>query len=81
MVFKLIVVALLGSIVVSLCSGLFFMLRDQRGSRRTVRALTWRISLSLGLFALLMAAYAAGLIRPHGLYPAAPAAQSATYSQ
>ncbi len=81
MVFKLIVIALLGSIILSLCSGLFFMLKDPRGGRRMAKALTLRISLSLGLFALLMVAYAAGLITPHGLYPEAPAAQTSRYSQ
>ena len=33
------------------------------------RALTVRIALSLGLFALIMIAWYAGLITPHGLIP------------
>ena len=64
---KIIVVLMLLLIVASLASGLVFMIRDQGRGARAVRALTMRVALSVGLFLLLLLAYAAGLITPHGL--------------
>jgi hypothetical protein len=43
------------------------MVRDQGRSTRTVKALTWRIGLSLALFLLLLAGYYFGLLKPHGI--------------
>jgi hypothetical protein len=45
------------------------MIRDKGQSDRTIKALTLRIALSVGLFLLLLIAYATGLITPHGIYP------------
>jgi hypothetical protein len=69
MLFKTIVVLILFTILFSLGSGLVFLVRDKGQTHRTVKALTFRIALSLGLFILLMLAYLAGLITPHGIYP------------
>jgi len=69
MIVKIVVILLLLTIVGSLGSGLFFMMRDRGKSDRTVRALTWRIGLSLLAFALLMIGAATGLITPHGIVP------------
>jgi hypothetical protein len=66
------IIILLFLILLSLGFGLFFLIRDHGQSRRTVKALTFRIGLSLALFVLLLLAYAAGLIRPHGLRPEQP---------
>jgi hypothetical protein len=60
--FKLVVVALLLSIIASLFSGLFFLYRDRGNSRRTLKALTLRVGLSIGLFVLLLIAFRIGLI-------------------
>ncbi len=56
-----IVLALL-AIVASLFSGLVFLTRDGGDSRRTLRALTWRIGLSVGLFLLILLAVATGVL-------------------
>lgn len=64
----IIVVAFLG-IVASLGSGLMFLVKDRGDSQRTLKALTWRIGLSVGLFAFLMALVATGVITPHGVVP------------
>jgi hypothetical protein len=72
MFFKIAVIILLFVILFSLGSGLVFMIRDKGQSHRTLKALTVRITLSVGLFILLMVAYATGLITPHGIYPVAP---------
>mgnify|MGYP002790553642 FL=1 len=67
---KLIVVGLLAAIVVSMGSALFHLVHDRKGeTKKMVRALTVRISLSVALFVLLFIAYAMGLIEPHGLRP------------
>lgn len=70
MLVKLAIIAILIFILASLGSALVFMMQDRGRSRRTAKALTVRISLSIGLFVLLMVAYATGLITPHGVYPA-----------
>ena len=72
MAFKVIIIIVLCVIVGVLGSGLVYMIRDKGRSNRTAKALTLRITLSLGLFVLLMVAYATGLITPHGIYPPAP---------
>jgi hypothetical protein len=61
---KLVVILILLGIVGSLGSALVYLFRDDNDSRRTVRALTWRISLSVGLFILLLIGYWLGLIQP-----------------
>jgi ABC-type amino acid transport system permease subunit len=67
---KLIVLALLVAIVISMGSALFHLVHDRKGeTKKMVRALTVRISLSVALFVLLFIAYAMGLIQPHGLRP------------
>lgn len=66
---KSLVVILLLVILASLFSALVFLVRDQGTTHRTVRALTWRIGLSIGLFLLLLLAGWMGWIEPHGLHP------------
>ena len=63
---KLVVVLMLVGVIVSLFSGLFFLLRDRGAGRRTVKALTLRVGLSMAVFALLMVAYRWGWISGHG---------------
>jgi Protein of unknown function (DUF2909) len=38
-------------------------------TEKTVKALTWRIGLSLGLFLLLMLAFSTGIIGPPNAHP------------
>ncbi len=61
---KLVVILILLGIVGSLGSALVYLFRDDNNSRRTVRALTWRVSLSVALFILLLVGYWLGLIQP-----------------
>ena len=69
---KLFIVLVLLVILGSLASGLVFLIKDKGDSDRTVKALTWRISLSVALFLLLMLGYATGVLQPHGVYPTPP---------
>ena len=64
---KGIVIIAMIMIIVNLARGLVFLIQDAGKSKRTVRALSWRITLSLLLFAFLMIGFASGIISPHGL--------------
>ena len=59
---KVLVIVLLLAVIVSLFSGLFFLVKDDGTQRRTVKALTWRISLSIVAILIIIIAGFAGLI-------------------
>ena len=66
MLLKLFIIAALLLIIGSLFSALFYLMKDKGQGKRTVKALTLRISLSLGLFLLLMIGYYTAIIgQPH----------------
>lgn len=67
MLIKTFVLLMLVAIFASLFSALVFLFRDKGRSTRTAQALTWRIGLSLTLFALLMAGFYFGIIPPEGI--------------
>lgn len=56
MFIKIATILILIVIIGSLFSALLFLLKDKRGSDRTVKALTMRIGLSIFLFAALIIA-------------------------
>ena len=65
MSFKYLIILMLVLIVGSLGKALYHLsAHTPADSRKMVRALTWRISLSVGLFVLLMLAYYEGWITP-----------------
>jgi hypothetical protein len=66
MLIKLFVLLTLGCIMASLAKALFHIGSGPDQSGQTLRALTWRISLSMGLFMLLMLGARLHLIVPHG---------------
>lgn len=66
---KYLIVAVLIAIVLSLGSGMYYMLNDKGKSKRMVHSLTVRISLSVALFALLFVAWHFGLLQPHPMAP------------
>lgn len=59
---KIIVVLFILFILASLGSALYFLVKDKGTSTRTAKALTWRIALSIALFALLMLGFHFGVI-------------------
>jgi len=65
--FRLIVVGLLIAILLSLGRALYLMTTGKGDSGKMVRALTWRISLSVGLLLLMLFAAHQGWIMPHGI--------------
>lgn len=62
----LVIVAVLG-IVYSMGSALFHLSATRGDPKKLLRALSWRIGLSVGLFLLLFVAWYFGLIQPHGV--------------
>lgn len=69
MIFKLIVVSLLIIILISLGIALYSLIKKSPDSDpdRAVKALTFRIGLSIALVILLIIGYKLGLITPHKL--------------
>jgi hypothetical protein len=59
---KFIVLLLLGFVIVSLFSGLYFLVKDKGQSNRTVNALSVRIGLSIVAIIIVMIAGATGVI-------------------
>lgn len=65
--YRILVIAVFIGILVSLGSALYQLTRSGGDSKKMVRALAIRVGLSVALFLLLMIAWYAGLIAPHGL--------------
>ena len=60
---RIVILVLLLAVVASLFSGLYFVYHDKGNTNRAVISLTIRITLSLLVFALLMASYYFGWIK------------------
>ncbi|MEM7304541.1 MAG: twin transmembrane helix small protein [Pseudomonadota bacterium] len=69
MIIKIIIVILFLLIVGSLASALFHLLTSKEENNKTMRALTFRISLSVIAFIILIIGANFGWIEPHGLNP------------
>lgn len=68
MLIKTLIIIMLLLIAGSLFSALYYLMKGET-SERTVKALTWRISLSLALFLLLMLGFYSGVIGHPNLHP------------
>lgn len=80
MIVKIVIGLALLTILASLGSALFYLVKDQERTERTAKALTTRITLSIALFIFLLVAFASGVIQPHGLNPNTPASTSQDFS-
>lgn len=67
MLIKLVILALLAAIIAALIFGGVYLIKDPSTSRRTARALSWRVGLQVALIVLLILAFFMGWIRPHGV--------------
>ncbi len=61
---KLVVLILLIAVLISLGSGLFFLVRDEKGSPRMLKALKIRVALSVLLILFLLVSFQFGWITP-----------------
>ena len=61
---KLVVLILLVAVLISLGSGLFFLVRDEKGSPRMLKALKIRVALSILLILFLLVSFQFGWITP-----------------
>lgn len=64
---KVVIVIFCILILFALGSALYYLMVDRGSSERIVKALTWRIALSLLLFVFLFFAFYMGWIKPHQL--------------
>ena len=64
---KFVIIACLVAIVLSMASGLFYLVTDKGSSKKMVNALSVRVGLSILLFVLLLLAWSQGLITPKGM--------------
>jgi putative copper export protein len=62
---KILVGVLLVAILASLASALYFLLNDDASSNRMVKALSWRIGLSIAAFVVLIVAALMGWVEPN----------------
>jgi len=64
---KLLIILFMIVIVYNLGAGLYYMMTDKGKTDRTVKALTWRIGLSVFLILLVILGIWTGVIQPHGI--------------
>lgn len=62
---KVLVLIVLGLILLALVSGFRGLFKESEDDNRTVRALTFRVGLSVGLFVVIMVLGALGIIEPN----------------
>ena len=65
MIAKTFIVLFIIAILFSLGSALYYLMHDRGDSTRMVKALTFRIGLSVILFILLMVGFATGILKPN----------------
>ncbi|BCG62990.1 MAG: hypothetical protein methR_P0674 [Methyloprofundus sp.] len=64
---KILIILVFLIIIASLGTALFHLIKHKESSTKTVKALTYRIGISLALFILLSIAFMTGLIQPTGI--------------
>ncbi len=64
---KILIILIFLIIIASLGTALFHLIKHEESSTKTVKALTYRIGISLALFILLSIAFMTGLIQPTGI--------------
>jgi DUF2909 family protein len=64
---KIIIIAALAAVVLTLFSALYFLYRDRGQGTRMVKALALRVALSATLVVFLVVAYVMGWIAPGGM--------------
>lgn len=66
---KVLIIAAFLTILYTLASSFYFLVKDAGEGERTVRRLSWRVGLSIGLVLMLWLAFQLGWIEPQGVNP------------
>lgn len=69
MLSKVLIIGAFLVILYTLASSFYFLVNDSGEGERTVRRLSWRVGLSLGLVILLWIGFQLGWIEPQGVNP------------
>lgn len=69
MISKILILGIFGAILYTLASSFYFLVRDAGKGERTVKRLSWRVGLSLGLIVMLWIGFYLGWIEPQGVNP------------
>jgi len=64
---KLVIIGVFLAVIYNLGAALYFMMSDKGATNRTVKSLTWRIGLSVGLILVVCLMIWMGWIQPHGV--------------
>lgn len=64
MLTKIVAIVLLIAMIASLFMGMYYLVKDQGRTNRTLKALTWRISIWVVLFVLLAVGAYTGFLEP-----------------
>lgn len=64
---KLLIIVVFLAVVFNLGAALYYMMSDRGQTDRTVKSLTWRIGLSVGLILVICVMIWTGWINPHGI--------------
>ncbi|MBN0989690.1 twin transmembrane helix small protein [Amphritea pacifica] len=79
--FKIIIVIIFALIIISLFAGLYFLLKDQSRSRRTVQSLILRVSLAAFLLLIILIGFYSGELQLRTPFPLMPSAQQSPPQQ
>ena len=72
MLSKIVIIFILFAIFFALGSSLYFLVKEGNQGMKTVKMLTWRIMLTIGLFIFLGIASHFGWIQAHDILPQGP---------
>lgn len=79
--FKIVIVFVFIFIIISLFAGLYFLLKDQSRSRRTVQSLILRVSLAIFLLLIILFGFYSGELKLRTPFPLSPSSQQAPSQQ
>lgn len=67
MLIKIVIIFILFAVIFALGISLYFMVKDGDKGKRTTKALTWRIILTILLLCFILVAYHLGWIHPNNV--------------
>ena len=68
MLTKIVIIFMLFAIIFALAVSLYFLIKNQNDNNQTVKALTWRIVITIALILFILTAYHFGWIHPNDVF-------------